>query len=187
MKKIGLVFLMIFAGLVLASIALAEGRAKFPIYLAIKSVDFYESIKFETLEGRPINTVSDQGAYAVVCANRRNDEFSSEISRAFLENFLEGLRRNGVEGTTLSEGLKAPSSITIRMAYEIPNQTFAVYMSLTESAHLVTASTTTILSTISGGKVGTPMIVAKSLAKALAKDLADKLAKHLKMKFEIRA
>jgi len=73
------------------------------------------------------------------------------------------------------------------MAYEIPNQTFAVYMSLTESAHLVTASATTILSTISGGKVGTPTIVVKSLAKALAKDLANKLAKHLKMKFEIRA
>ena len=186
MKK--MVLFVILVGLALAAnFALAEDRAKFPIYLGIKAVDFYESIKFEDANGRLINTVSDRGVGAIICANRRNDEFSSEISRAFLENFLGGLRRNGVEGTTLSEGLKAPSSITIRMAYEIPNQTFAVYMSLTESAHLVTASTTTILSTISGGKVGTPMIVAKSLAKALAKDLADKLAQHLKMKFEIRA
>ena len=184
MRKI---FLFILVGLTLtAGIALAESRARFPIYLEIKAVDFYESIKFENINGRPIDTVSNQGIGAIVCANRRNDEFSAEISRAFLDDFLEGLRRNGVEIAASNKELQTPLSMTIRMAYEIQSQTFSVYMSLTESAHLVTASTTTILATISGGsEIGAPTIVAKLLAKMLAKDFADKLAKSLKTKFEI--
>lgn len=189
MKRI---LFVVFVGLILtagASMAFAESQAaRFPVYLDIRSVDFYESIKIEGAPNdghRQVEAAPGRAVSAVICADRRSDEFAAEVSQVFLKEFLKGLRHNGVEA--ISSSGKAPSA-TVKMAYENQSQTFSVYLSLKEATHLVLAGTTVAVYTISAGgaEAGAPTTVAKSLAKILAKDLAATLAVHLKKNYKIQ-